>query len=59
MFGVVVFNDWSACDIQAWEYVPLGPNLGKPFASTVSAGVVPLLALADARVETPRGLSSS
>ena len=56
---MVVFNAWSARDIQAWEYVPLGPNLGKSFASTVSAGVVPLLALADARVETPRGLSSS
>ena len=34
LFGVVVFNDWSARDIQAWEYVPLGPNLGKSFAST-------------------------
>ena len=37
LFGVVLFNDWSARDIQAWEYVPLGPNLGKSFASTVSA----------------------
>jgi fumarylacetoacetase len=53
IFGVVVFNDWSARDIQAWEYVPLGPNLGKSFASTVSAWVVPLLALSHARVETP------
>ena len=34
IFGVVLFNDWSARDIQAWEYVPLGPNLGKSFAST-------------------------
>ncbi|MFC5729409.1 MULTISPECIES: fumarylacetoacetase [Nocardioides] len=53
IFGVVLFNDWSARDIQAWEYVPLGPNLGKSFASTVSPWVVPLLALGPARVPTP------
>jgi len=53
IFGVVVFNDWSARDIQAWEYVPLGPNLGKSFASTISPWVVPLLALQSARVDTP------
>ncbi|SDK35812.1 fumarylacetoacetate hydrolase [Nocardioides sp. YR527] len=53
IFGVVLFNDWSARDIQAWEYVPLGPNLGKSFASTVSAWVVPLLALESAQVPTP------
>jgi fumarylacetoacetase len=53
LFGVVLFNDWSARDIQAWEYVPLGPNLGKSFASTVSPWVVPLLALDAARVPTP------
>ncbi|NPC96359.1 fumarylacetoacetase [Nocardioides sp. zg-DK7169] len=53
IFGVVLFNDWSARDIQAWEYVPLGPNLGKSFASTVSPWVVPMLALADAKVATP------
>lgn len=53
IFGVVLFNDWSARDVQAWEYVPLGPNLGKSFASTVSAWVVPLLALDTARVDTP------
>ncbi len=53
IFGVVLFNDWSARDIQAWEYVPLGPNLGKSFASTISAWVVPLLALDAARVPTP------
>jgi len=53
IFGVVLFNDWSARDIQAWEYVPLGPNLGKSFASTVSPWVVPLLALDAARVDTP------
>jgi fumarylacetoacetase len=53
IFGVVLFNDWSARDIQAWEYVPLGPNLGKSFASTISPWVVPLLALDAARVPTP------
>ncbi|MDN5743640.1 MAG: fumarylacetoacetase [Nocardioidaceae bacterium] len=54
LFGVVLFNDWSARDLQAWEYVPLGPHLGKSFASTVSAWVVPMAALEAARVETPR-----
>jgi fumarylacetoacetase len=54
VFGVVLFNDWSARDIQAWEYVPLGPNLGKSFASTISPWVVPLLALQPAKVPTPR-----
>jgi fumarylacetoacetase len=54
IFGVVIFNDWSARDIQAWEYVPLGPNLGKSFASTISPWVVPLLALGPARVATPQ-----
>ncbi|MCK2244623.1 MULTISPECIES: fumarylacetoacetase [unclassified Crossiella] len=53
VFGVVVVNDWSARDIQAWEYVPLGPFLGKSFAATVSAWVVPLEALAAARVSGP------
>ncbi|SER60275.1 fumarylacetoacetate hydrolase [Pedococcus cremeus] len=53
LFGVVLFNDWSARDIQAWEYVPLGPNLGKSFASTISPWVVPLLALQEAKVPTP------
>ena len=53
IFGVVLFNDWSARDIQAWEYVPLGPNLGKSFASTISPWVVPLLALEATRVATP------
>jgi fumarylacetoacetase len=53
LFGVVVFNDWSARDIQAWEYVPLGPNLGKSFASTISPWVVPMLALEGAKVPTP------
>ncbi|MGH3712540.1 MAG: fumarylacetoacetase [Micromonosporaceae bacterium] len=53
IFGVVLFNDWSARDIQAWEYVPLGPNLGKSFASTISPWVVPMLALQSAKVATP------
>lgn len=53
LFGAVLFNDWSARDIQAWEYVPLGPHLGKSFASTISPWVVPLAALEAARVSTP------
>ncbi|WP_166351281.1 fumarylacetoacetase [Phytoactinopolyspora limicola] len=53
VFGVVLVNDWSARDIQAWEYVPLGPFLGKSFATTVSPWVVPLDALAAARVPRP------
>ncbi len=54
MFGVVLLNDWSARDIQAWEYVPLGPFLGKSFATSISPWVVPLLALEAARVATPK-----
>ena len=53
LFGAVIFNDWSARDIQAWEYVPLGPNLGKSFASSISPWVVPMAALAGAKVDTP------
>ncbi|KRC85242.1 fumarylacetoacetase [Terrabacter sp. Root85] len=53
LFGVVVLNDWSARDIQAWEYVPLGPFLGKSFATSVSAWVTPLEALTAARVPLP------
>ncbi|MGH3241061.1 MAG: fumarylacetoacetase [Spirillospora sp.] len=53
VFGVVLVNDWSARDIQAWEYVPLGPFLGKSFATSISPWVVPLLALESARVATP------
>ncbi|GAA4481892.1 fumarylacetoacetase [Rhodococcus olei] len=52
-FGVVILNDWSARDIQAWEYVPLGPNLGKSFATSISPWVVPLAALEAARIDTP------
>jgi fumarylacetoacetase len=53
VFGVVLVNDWSARDIQAWEYVPLGPFLGKSFATSVSPWVVPLDALEAARVAPP------
>ena len=53
VFGVVLLNDWSARDIQAWEYVPLGPHLGKSFATSISAWVTPLAALASARIPTP------
>lgn len=53
VFGVCLVNDWSARDIQAWEYVPLGPFLGKSFATSVSPWIVPLEALEQARVSTP------
>lgn len=53
VFGVVLVNDWSARDIQAFEYVPLGPFLGKSFATSISPWVVPLAALEEARVEPP------
>ncbi|HEX4833426.1 MAG TPA: fumarylacetoacetase [Trebonia sp.] len=53
VFGAFLLNDWSARDIQAWEYVPLGPHLGKSFATSVSPWVVPLAALAAARVPLP------
>jgi fumarylacetoacetase len=53
VFGAVLVNDWSARDIQAWEYVPLGPHLGKSFATSVSPWVVPLAALAAARIPLP------
>ncbi|WP_167465630.1 fumarylacetoacetase [Nocardia brasiliensis] len=53
VFGVALVNDWSARDIQAWEYQPLGPFLGKSFATSLSPWVTPLAALAAARVPTP------
>jgi fumarylacetoacetase len=53
VFGVCLVNDWSARDIQAWEYVPLGPFLGKSFATSVSPWVVPLAALSHARTAPP------
>lgn len=51
IFGFVLVNDWSARDIQKWEYVPLGPFLGKSFATSVSPWVVPTAALAPFRIE--------
>jgi len=53
VFGLVLVNDWSARDIQAWEYQPLGPFLGKSFATSISGWVVPLDELAERRVELP------
>ncbi len=53
IFGVVLLNDWSARDLQAWEYVPLGPFLGKSFATSISAWVLPLDALDAAQVDPP------
>ena len=53
IFGKVLFNDWSARDIQKWEYVPLGPFLGKSFASSISPWVVTMEALDPFRVTGP------
>ena len=53
VFGVVLLNDWSARDIQAYEYVPLGPFLGKSFATSISPWVVPLEALDNSWVAPP------
>ena len=53
VFGLVLVNDWSARDIQRWEYVPLGPFLGKSFATTISPWVVTLDALAPYMVPSP------
>ena len=50
IFGMCIFNDWSARDIQKWEYVPLGPFLGKSFASSISPWIVTLDALEPFRV---------
>ena len=54
IFGKVLFNDWSARDIQKWEYVPLGPFLGKSFASSISPWIVTLDALEEFKVEGPQ-----
>lgn len=54
IFGFVLFNDWSARDLQAWEYVPLGPFLGKNFASSISPWIVTLDALEPFRVANPK-----
>ncbi|MET9287262.1 fumarylacetoacetase [Nocardia beijingensis] len=53
VFGVVLVNDWSARDIQAWEYQPLGPFLGKSFATSISPWITPLAALESARIPLP------
>jgi len=53
VFGAVILIDWSARDIQAYEYDPLGPLLGKSFCTTISPWVVPVSALEDARVDGP------
>jgi fumarylacetoacetase len=53
VFGIVLMNDWSARDIQAWESRPLGPFLGKSFATSISAWVVPLQALDPFRARLP------
>lgn len=53
IFGVALVNDWSARDIQSWEYVPLGPFLGKSFATSISPWITPLAALQAARVPPP------
>jgi fumarylacetoacetase len=53
VFGLVLLNDWSARDIQAWEYVPLGPFLGKSFATSISPWVIPFDALVHARTAPP------
>ena len=53
VFGVVLVNDWSARDIQAWEYVPLGPFLGKSFATSIGAWITPLALLEDRFVAAP------
>ncbi len=53
IFGMCLVNDWSARDIQAWEYVPLGPFLGKSFATTMSPWVVTMAALAPFRISPP------
>jgi len=54
IFGMLLFNDWSARDIQRWEYVPLGPFLAKNFASTVSPWLVTLDALEPFRTDGPK-----
>jgi fumarylacetoacetase len=53
VFGVCLVNDWSARDIQRWESAPLGPFLGKSFATTISPWILPLAALEHARIRPP------
>ncbi len=54
IFGMVLFNDWSARDIQKWEYVPLGPFLGKSFASSISPWIVTMDVLQYFKVDGPK-----
>src|SRR5690606_14170638 len=54
IFGLVLLNDWSARDIQRWEYVPLGPFLAKNFATSISPWIVTLDALQPFKVEGPK-----
>jgi fumarylacetoacetase len=54
IFGFVLFNDWSARDIQQWEYIPLGPFLGKNFGSTISPWIVTMDALDAFRIQGPK-----
>ena len=54
IFGMVIVNDWSARDIQKWEYVPLGPFLGKSFGTSISPWVVPMTALEPFRCDGPK-----
>jgi fumarylacetoacetase len=54
LFGMVLVNDWSARDIQAWEYVPLGPFLAKNFGTSISPWVVPFVALEPFRIAGPQ-----
>lgn len=54
IFGMVIFNDWSARDIQSWEYVPLGPFLSKNFCSSISPWIVTLEALEPFRTTSPK-----
>nr|XP_021530044.1 fumarylacetoacetase [Aotus nancymaae] len=58
IFGMVLMNDWSARDIQKWEYVPLGPFLGKSFGTTISPWVVPMDALMPFAVPNPEQVST-
>jgi len=54
VFGVALLNDWSARDLQAWEYVPLGPFLSKSFQTSMAAWVTPLALVEEYRVEAPQ-----
>lgn len=54
IFGMVLFNDWSARDIQKWEYIPLGPFLSKNFASSISPWIVTMEAIEGFKVEGPK-----